>query len=199
MLKSIPGVFIVLFFLVFLLTGSLVIYLYFKTGDINTIFNLKQVSNSNQSEGYLLPDGSEGYTPIGYTSVSTDGKHALVVGKILEINKDGDEISGKVSVSEDDHLVVRVIFASDVAKDTLYIKEQRTDDFFPVSADYKTSELKGGRIEAKLRERVGKLLILSVNGDDSVCNQHFISSKAQGVNIDAGCELKVRQVHIKTR
>ena len=83
MLKSIPRLFIGLFLLVFLLTGFLVACLYFKTGNINEAFNLKQFSNLKHNEGFLLPDGGGQYALIGYTDVSTDGKSALVIGKIL--------------------------------------------------------------------------------------------------------------------
>ncbi|MEN6566373.1 MAG: hypothetical protein ABFC57_08730 [Veillonellales bacterium] len=105
MLKSIPRLFIGLFLLVFLLTGFLVACLYFKTGNINEAFNLKQFSNLKHNEGFLLPDGGGQYALIGYTDVSTDGKSALVIGKILEINKNGNEVSGKVVVSENRMIV----------------------------------------------------------------------------------------------
>jgi len=82
MLKSIPRVVVVLFVLMFLLTGFLVVFLYLKTGNTDIIFNPNQILNLKRSSGYLLPDETKGYTPIGYTLISDDGKSALLVGKM---------------------------------------------------------------------------------------------------------------------
>jgi hypothetical protein len=66
---------------------------------------------------------------IGYTSITIDGKSAFIVGKILEIGRNGNEITGKVALSEDSLTIIRVIFVSDVTKDTFYLQEQKTSGY----------------------------------------------------------------------
>lgn len=199
MLKSIPRVVVVLFVLMFLFTGFLVVFLYLKTGNTDIIFNPNQILDLKRSSGYLLPDETKGYTPIGYTLISDDGKSALLIGKIIEINKNGNEIIGKVALSEDGRTIVNVIFASDITKDTLHLQERRTNDLFPNSADYTTSVLEGDQIETKLREQISKLQMLVIDSDDSSCNQRFINNIQSGTDVDTGCDLKVKQVNIRIK
>lgn len=199
MLKSIPRVVVVLFVLMFLFTGFLVVFLYLKTGNTDIIFNPNQILDLKRSSGYLLPDETKGYTPIGYTLISDDSKSALLIGKIIEINKNGNKIIGKVALSEDGRTIVNVIFASDITKDTLHLQERRTNDLFPNSADYTTSVLEGDQIETKLREQISKLQMLVIDSDDSSCNQRFINNIQSGTDVDTGCDLKVKQVNIRIK
>ena len=188
-----------MFVLMFLFTGFLVVFLYLKTGNTDIIFNPNQILDLKRSSGYLLPDETKGYTPIGYTLISDDSKSALLIGKIIEINKNGNKIIGKVALSEDGRTIVNVIFASDITKDTLHLQERRTNDLFPNSADYTTSVLEGDQIETKLREQISKLQMLVIDSDDSSCNQRFINNIQSGTDVDTGCDLKVKQVNIRIK